>query len=133
MISINKWKTIQHRNHPILSKTWVKMLCCECSWESNNYMSFFFRKKRFRYHTCSTETKMQTLRDMMLNQATLPFVLSLTSLILASLKQSSWKWISEMHSSTFKHNCSSYCAGTRHKIVISCLLSVAQTNGPLLF
>ena len=50
------------------------------------YMSFFFRKQRFKYHSCTIETTMQTPRDMILNHATLAFVLSLTSLISASLQ-----------------------------------------------
>lgn len=48
-------------------------------------MSFFFWKKRFKCHICTSETNMQTPRENILNQATLPLVFSLTSLISASL------------------------------------------------
>jgi hypothetical protein len=58
-------------------------------------MSFFFRKKPWRCHSCSTETTMQTPSDKMLNQATLEFVFSLTVRISASLHR--WIFNHAMH------------------------------------
>lgn len=84
-----------HRIHHRFSKAWAKYNCIEKSHTNGNiYMSFFFRKKCSIYQSCNAETKTQSPRDMILNQETLACVLSLSSLILASLSQSSRKLFS---------------------------------------
>lgn len=69
----------KQNNSKITKKNWVcvKMTCYQ--------MSFFFWKYRFRCHNCQQDTPIQTPKDIMLSQATLAFVVSLTILISASL------------------------------------------------
>lgn len=83
-------KDLQEETYTMLesSPKLERTICCgQVSQESNIYMSFFFRKKRFRYNSCNTETHTHMPRDKILNQATLAFVVSLTSLISSSLYQ----------------------------------------------
>lgn len=63
------------------------LICCHITVVNQLiYISFFFRKYRFKYHNCVTETAMQIPKDKILNHATLVLVVSLTVLISTSLR-----------------------------------------------